>query len=69
MSVTVVCPYWVVMEFHEAQMNKDGVPRGTRGCALYTEKMMTAKHCAEITLRAAHRCRHEVLIGPGTLVE
>lgn len=30
-SITVVCPWWVVTEFHEAQMNKDGVPRGARG--------------------------------------
>jgi short-subunit dehydrogenase len=68
-SVTVVCPYWVVTEFHKAQMNKDGVPRGTCGRALYTEKVMTAERCAEITLRAAHRRRREVLIGPGALVK
>jgi short-subunit dehydrogenase len=64
-SCTVVCPYWVVTEFHEAQMNKDGVPRGPRGRAIYTNKMMTAERCAEITLRAAHKRRREVLMGPG----
>jgi short-subunit dehydrogenase len=66
-SCTVVCPYWVVTEFHEAQMNKDGVPRGSRGRAIYTNKMMTAERCAEITLRAAYKRRREVLMGPGAL--
>jgi len=66
-SCTVVCPYWVVTEFHESQMNKDGEPRGARGRALYTDKMMTADQCAEITLHAAQKRRREVLMGPGTL--
>jgi short-subunit dehydrogenase len=66
-SVTVVCPYWVVTEFHEAQMDKDGVPRGSRGRAIYTKKMMTAKRCAEITLGAAQKRRREVLLGPGPM--
>jgi short-subunit dehydrogenase len=66
-SCTVVCPYWVVTEFHEAQMNKDGVPRGSRGRAIYTNKMMTAERCAEITLRAAYKRCREVLMGPGVL--
>jgi short-subunit dehydrogenase len=30
-SVTIICPYWVVTGFHEAQMDKDGVPRGPGG--------------------------------------
>jgi len=66
-SVTVVCPWWVVTEFHESQLNKDGVPRGARGRALYTSKMMTADHCAEIILRSAYHRRREVLMGPGGL--
>ena len=66
-SVTVVCPYWVVTEFAEAQMDKNGVPRGARGRALYTKKMMTADQCTEITLRAAYKRRREVLMGPGGL--
>jgi len=66
-SVTVVCPYWVVTEFHEAQMNKDGVPRGSRGRAIYTKKVMTAEQCARSTLCAAHKRRREVLMGPGML--
>jgi short-subunit dehydrogenase len=66
-SVTVVCPYWVVTEFHEAQLDKDGIPRGRRGRAIYTDKMMTAERCAKITLEAAQRRRREVLMGPGAL--
>lgn len=66
-SVTVVCPWWVITEFHEAQLDKDGVPRGKRGQAIYTKKMMTADRCAEITLQAAARRRREVLMGPGLL--
>lgn len=57
----------VVTEFHEAQMNKDGVPRGARGRVLYSKRMMTADRCAEITLRAAHKRGREVLMGPGAL--
>jgi short-subunit dehydrogenase len=66
-SVTVICPYWVVTEFHEAQMNKDGMPRGARGRAIYTNRMMTADKCAKITLGAAYKRRREVLMGPGAL--
>lgn len=64
-SVTVICPWWVVTEFHEAQMDKNGVPRGPRGRAFYTRNMMTADRCAELALDAAHRRRREVLLGPG----
>jgi short-subunit dehydrogenase len=67
-SVTIVCPYWVVTSFHEAQMDKDGVPRGPHGRAIYAEKMMTAERCAAITLRAAEARRREVLMSPGPLV-
>jgi short-subunit dehydrogenase len=66
-SVSIICPYWVVTEFHEAQMNKNGVPRGERGRAVYTHKMMTAERCAEIILRAANKRRREVLMRPGAL--
>ncbi len=66
-SVSVICPYWVVTEFHEAQMNKNGVPRGKRGRAFYTNKMMTAERCAELILLAANKRRREVLMGPGAL--
>ena len=66
-SVTVVCPWWVVTEFHESQMNKDGVPRGAQGRAIYSRRMMTAEQSAQITLRAAYKRRREVLMGPGRL--
>jgi len=66
-SVTVVCPYWVVTEFHERFMNKDGKPKGPEGRAIYTEKMMTADRCAQIILRAAMKRKREVLMGPGIL--
>jgi short-subunit dehydrogenase len=66
-SVTVICPYWVVTEFHEAYMDKHGVPRGKAGRAIYTERMMSADRCAEIALRAAARRRREVMMSPGML--
>jgi len=66
-SCTVVCPWWVATEFHESQLNKDGVPRGTRGRAYYTKKTMTSDQCAQIVLNAAFKRRREVLMGPGVL--
>ncbi len=66
-SVTVICPWWVVTGFHEAQLDKNGTPRGPRGRAIYTRKMMTSSQCAEITLKAALKRRREVLMGPGIL--
>jgi len=67
-SVTIVCPYWVVTGFHEAQLDKDGMPKGPSGRAIYTEKMMSAERCAEITLRAVSRREREVMMGPGRLI-
>jgi len=67
-SVTLICPWWVATEFHAAQLNKDGVPRGAaRGKDMYTTKTMSAERCAEITLKAAYQRRREVLMGPGRL--
>lgn len=66
-SCTVVCPWWVATEFHEAQLNKEGIPRGARGRAYYTKKTMTADQCAQIVLEAAEKRRREVLMGPGIL--
>jgi short-subunit dehydrogenase len=66
-SCTVVCPSWVTTEFHQVQMNKDGVPRGAPGRDFYNKRTMTADKCADITLRAAYRRRREVLMGPGPL--
>ncbi len=64
-SVTVISPYWVVTEFHEHYLDKDGRPKGASGRRIYTEKMMTADRCAEVILRAARRRTREVLMGPG----
>jgi short-subunit dehydrogenase len=66
-SITVICPWWVVTEFHEAQLTKNGIPVGARGRAIYTNRMMTAERCAEITLRSAYKRCREVLMGPGVL--
>ena len=65
-SVTVMCPYWVVTEFHERYLDKDGRPKGSSGRAIYTEKMMTADQCAGIILRAARRRKRQVVMWPGT---
>ena len=54
-SVTIICPYWVVTGFHEAQMDKDGTPRGPDGRAIYSKNMMSAERCAEIILRSTYR--------------
>ena len=62
-GVTVICPWWVVTEFHEAQLDKNGVPRGARGRAIYSKKMMSAERCAEVTLNAAYQRRSELLMG------
>ncbi len=67
-SVTVICPYWVVTEFHEAYLDKDGVPHGVQGRAIYTQKMMTPERCAEISLKAAQKRQREVFMGPGRLI-
>lgn len=67
-SVTMICPWWVATEFHAAQLNKDGKPRGAeRGRDMYTAKTMSAERCAEITLHAAFKRRREILMGPGVL--
>jgi len=67
-SVTIICPYWVVTGFHEAQMDKDGAPRGPDGRAIYSKNMMTAERCAQVILRAAYRKQREVLMSPGRLI-
>jgi short-subunit dehydrogenase len=67
-SVTVICLFWVVTEFHERYLDKDGRPKGPSGRAIYTEKMMTADQCAWIVLRAARRRKRQVVMWPGSLV-
>ena len=67
-SVTVICPYWVVTEFHERYLDKTGQPKGPTGRATYTKDMMTADQCAQIILRAARRRKRQVVMRPGPLV-
>ena len=64
----MICPWWVVSEFHEAQLNKEGVARGARGRAYYSRRMMTSDQCAERILKAAQQRRREVSMGPGFLI-
>jgi short-subunit dehydrogenase len=66
-SVTVIFPYWVVTEFHERMLDKDGQARGPGGRAVYTEKMMTAEQCAKIILQAAKGRKREVMMEPGKI--
>jgi len=66
-SVTVIYPYWVVTEFHERMLVKDGHARGPGGRAIYTEKMMTAEQCAKIILKAANGRKREVVMRPGMI--
>jgi len=67
-SVTVISPYWVVTEFHEHYMDKDGRPKGPSGRAIYTSRMMTADTCARTILEAARRRKREVVMRPGRIV-
>jgi short-subunit dehydrogenase len=66
-SVTLICPYWVVTEFHERYLDKTGKPKGAAGRALYTKDMMTAEQCAEIIIEAARRRKRQVVMSPGAL--
>ncbi len=66
-SVTVIFPYWVVTEFHERLLDKNGQARGPEGRAIYTEKMMTAEQCASIIIRAAKKRKREVIMRPGPI--
>ena len=66
-SVTVICPYWVVTEFHERYLDKDGKPKGAAGRALYTTDMMTAEQCAAIIVEAARKRKRQVVMSPGGL--
>lgn len=68
-SVTIVCPSWVRTEFHQAQLDKDGKPKGEAGRLVYSKNTMTADQCAEIVLRASFKKKREVLMAPGKLAE
>lgn len=64
-SVTVIYPFWVVSEFHEVLLTRDGQPRGHKGRKIYTKRTMTSAECARLTLRAAARRQRQVVIWPG----
>jgi short-subunit dehydrogenase len=66
-SVTVICPYWVVSKFHENFMDQTGTPKGASGRAIYTDSMMSSDKCAQIVIEAARMRRREVLLGPGKI--
>jgi len=66
-SVTVIYPYWVVTEFHERLLDKNGQVRGPGGRAIYTNKTMPAKQCANIIIKAAKQRKREVVMRPGTI--
>jgi short-subunit dehydrogenase len=66
-SVTLICPYWVVTEFHERYLDENGNPKGAAGRSLYTKEMMTAEQCAEIIIEAARRRKRQVVMPPGVL--
>ena len=66
-SVTLICPYWVVTEFHERYLDKNGKPKGKAGRAIYKKDMMTAEQCARIILDAARQRKRQVIMSPGVL--
>jgi short-subunit dehydrogenase len=68
-SVTVICPYWVVTEFHESMMDSQGRPRGAAGRSIYTQRTMTAEQCARIIVEAARKRKRQVVMSPGRLVQ
>jgi short-subunit dehydrogenase len=66
-SVTLICPYWVVTEFHERYLDKNGNPKGKASRAIYTKDTMTAEQCAGIIIAAARRRKRQVIMSPGVL--
>jgi short-subunit dehydrogenase len=64
-GVTLICPYWVITEFHERYLDKNGVPKGAEGRQLYSPNMMTADRCAEIIIEAARKRKRQVVMSPG----
>lgn len=66
-SVTVICPSFVVTKFHEAMLDKDGMAKGPSGRAIYTEGTMSADQCARIVLKAARQRKRQVVMPPGPM--
>ena len=68
-SVTVICPFWVVTEFHENMMDKEGRRKGIAGRRIYTRRTMTADRCARIIVEAARKRKRQSILSPGKFVQ
>lgn len=60
LSVTLVCPDFVLSEIHRRALGPDGQPLGTS--PMKEAKLMTAARCAELTVDAAAKRRRMVLL-------
>jgi short-subunit dehydrogenase len=59
-SVTLVCPDFVLSEIHRRALGPDGRPLGES--PMQESKIMTAERCAELALAAARKRRRMVLL-------
>lgn len=59
-SVTIVCPDFVVSEIHRRALGPDGQPLGTS--PMQEGKIMTAARCAELAIDAAAKRKRMVLL-------
>jgi len=59
-SVTLVCPDFVLSEIHRRALGPDGKPLGTS--PMQESKIMTAERCAELALAAAAKRKRMVLL-------
>lgn len=59
-SVTLVCPDFVLSEIHRRALGPDGRPLGAS--PMRESKLMTAERCAELALAAARKRRRMVLL-------
>jgi len=59
-SVTVVCPDFVLSEIHRRAFGPDGRPLGQS--PMQESKIMTAERCAELALEAARKRKRMVLL-------
>ena len=59
-SVTLVCPDFVLSEIHRRALGPDGKPLGTS--PMRESKIMTAERCAELALAAAAKRKRMVLL-------
>lgn len=66
-SVTVIFPYWVITEFNERFLDKEGHPAGEAGRSIYTKKMITADEFAPLLIHAALKRRRDLTMWPGPL--